>query len=85
MPFLIYFSVLHNICIVTCLEREKIKQELDEEYKSILDKNQKEMEEMKKTFEERLKEQGAVSFMMFCQFIYFLKWKKNSILVDTSI
>nr|XP_022323498.1 kinesin-like protein KIF28P isoform X1 [Crassostrea virginica] len=37
-------------------ERAQIKSELEDQYKSILDKNAQEMEDMKKTFEERLKE-----------------------------
>lgn len=45
-------------------ERAQIKSELEDQYKSILDKNAQEMEDMKKTFEERLKEaeQKGVSF-----------------------
>lgn len=37
-------------------ERKQIKEELEDQYKSILDKNAQEMEDMKKTFEEKLKE-----------------------------
>lgn len=37
-------------------ERQQIKEELEDQYKSILDKNAQEMEDMKKTFEEKLKE-----------------------------
>ena len=45
-------------------ERAQIKSELEDQYKSILDKNAQEMEDMKKTFEERLKEaeQKGVGF-----------------------
>lgn len=45
-------------------ERAQIKLELEDQYKSILDKNAQEMEDMKKTFEERLKEaeQKGVGF-----------------------
>lgn len=37
-------------------ELAKLKEEMEEEYKSRLENNQKEMEEMAKTFEERLRE-----------------------------
>ncbi|XP_062578631.1 kinesin-like protein KIF28P isoform X1 [Saccostrea cucullata] len=37
-------------------EKKQIKEELEDQYKSILDKNAQEMEDMKKTFEEKLKE-----------------------------
>ncbi|KAK3106540.1 hypothetical protein FSP39_022244 [Pinctada imbricata] len=37
-------------------ERAQIKAEMEDQYKSILEKNQLEMEEMRKTFEEKLKE-----------------------------
>jgi hypothetical protein len=38
------------------VERAQIKSELEDQYKSILDKNAQEMEDMKKSFEEKLKE-----------------------------
>ena len=54
-------------------EMERLKDELEEEYKCHLEGNQREMEEMAKTFEERLKEvhMSGVSFqhcvlVMFC-------------------
>lgn len=37
-------------------ERAQIKAELEDQYKSILDKNAQEMEDMKKSFEDKLKE-----------------------------
>lgn len=45
-------------------ERKQIKEELEDQYQSILDKNAQEMEDMKKTFEEKLKEaeqKGVIS------------------------
>ena len=41
---------------ISLTEMAKLKEEMEEEYKSRLENNQKEMEEMAKTFEERLKE-----------------------------
>ena len=58
-------------------ERAQIKLELEDQYKSILDKNAQEMEDMKKTFEERLKEaeQKGVSFLCINK-ISKLTWQK---------
>lgn len=55
--FLIYSKFLYA-------ERKQIKEELEDQYQSILDKNAQEMEDMKKTFEEKLKEaeqKGVIS------------------------
>lgn len=55
--YLIYSKFLYA-------ERKQIKEELEDQYQSILDKNAQEMEDMKKTFEEKLKEaeqKGVIS------------------------
>lgn len=55
--YLIYSKFLYA-------ERKQIKEDLEDQYKSILDKNAQEMEDMKKTFEEKLKEaeqKGVIS------------------------
>ena len=51
-------------------ERAQIKAEMEEQYKSILEKNQQEMEEMRKTFEEKLK--ASVRFNNYSCILYVL-------------
>ena len=42
----------YNVPIFT--EKAELRKELEDEYKSMLDKNQREMEEMQKSFDEKL-------------------------------
>lgn len=56
--FLVYFVDYYffNLFKFFYVERKQIKEELEDQYQLILDKNVQEMEDMKKIFEEKLKE-----------------------------
>lgn len=59
-------------------ERKQIKEELEDQYQSILDKNAQEMEDMKKTFEEKLKEAEQKGVISICLYIVVMKLLDNN-------
>lgn len=69
--YLIYSKFLYA-------ERKQIKEDLEDQYKSILDKNAQEMEDMKKTFEEKLKEAEQKGVISICLYIVVMKLLDNN-------
>lgn len=69
--YLIYSKFLYA-------ERKQIKEELEDQYQSILDKNAQEMEDMKKTFEEKLKEAEQKGVISICLYIVVMKLLDNN-------
>lgn len=78
--FLAHFVDYHflNLFKFFYAERKQIKEELEDQYQSILDKNAQEMEDMKKTFEEKLKEAEQKGVISICLYIVVMKLLDNN-------
>lgn len=81
--FLVYFVDYYffNLFKFFYVERKQIKEELEDQYQLILDKNVQEMEDMKKIFEEKLKEVEQKGVILICLYIVVMKLLDNNFVI----
>lgn len=85
MFFFFWFILLIIIYLIYLkffyVERKQIKEELEDQYQLILDKNVQEMEDMKKIFEEKLKEVEQKGVILICLYIVVMKLLDNNFVI----